>query len=127
MHGRLLIATALGLIVTAGPALAAAEQLWGQRFIDVMQDNTLSGETTGGAPFNMYFLPGGEVTYDDASGGRDHGRWRMDPDGDVCVQGRDHCFAVYIEGDRISWRDKAASGENVLRGGVADTFLKPRQ
>jgi hypothetical protein len=122
----------MGLVVSAAPALAAPEQLRGQRFIDVMQDNTLSGTTADGRPFNMYFLPGGEVTYDDASGSPDHGRWWMDPEGDVCVRWdgyepeRDHCFAVSVEGDHLLWRDKTAGGEDVLRGGVGDTFLKPR-
>ena len=74
-------------MIALAPALAhaAAEQLTGDRFIEVMQDNTLSGTTAGGAAYNLYFLPGGEVTYDDATGARDRGRWFMDPEGDVCV------------------------------------------
>jgi hypothetical protein len=131
MHARLAI-TVFCLMLPAMPASAAPEPLKGQRFIDVMSGNTLSGETVEGTPFNMYFLDGGEVTYDDASNARDHGRWWMDPDGDVCLRWegydrqRDRCFAVSVEGDHLFWRDKGASGEGVLRGGVGDTFLQPR-
>jgi hypothetical protein len=132
MHAGLIAFVASGLTISAASALAAPEQLKGQRFIDVMQDNTLSGTTAEGGRFNMYFLPGGEVTYDEASGSSDHGRWWMDPDGDVCVRWagydreRDHCFAVSVDGDHLLWQGKGGSGESVLRGGVGDTFLAPR-
>lgn len=119
-------------MISVAPALAAPEQLRGQRFIDVMEGNTLSGTTADGVAFNIYFLPGGEVTYDEASGSRDHGRWWMDPDGDVCVRWEgyasesDRCFAVSVDGDHLMWQGKGASGEDVLRGGVGDTFLQRR-
>ena len=82
MHLKRILAAVL-VAIAAGPA--AAEQLKGSRFIEVMQDNTLSGTTADGAAYNLYFLPGGEATYDDATGARDRGRWSMDADGDVCV------------------------------------------
>jgi hypothetical protein len=124
-------AWALAAIALA-PALAfaAAEQLKGSRFIEVMQDNTLSGTTEGGASYNLYFLPGGEVTYDDSTGARDRGRWSMDSDGDVCVSfeqvddGRAQCYRVEVDGRTVTWQGKA-DGQATLRGGVAESFLAP--
>jgi hypothetical protein len=114
-----------------GVAHAAAEPLKGSRFIEAMQDNSLSGTTADGAAYNLYFLPGGEVTYDDSTGVRAHGRWSMDPDGDVCVSfedvdaGRAQCYLVEVDGRSVTWRGKG-DGQAVLRGGVAESFLPPR-
>ena len=122
-----LVATALAPAL----AFAAAEQLKGSRFIEVMQDNTLSGTTEGGASYNLYFLPGGEVTYDDSTGARDRGRWSMDSDGDVCVSfeqvddGRAQCYRVEVDGRTVTWQGKAG-GQATLRGGVAESFLAPQ-
>jgi hypothetical protein len=125
--GLLTALTALGL---AAPALAAPEQLKGPRFIDVMSDNTLSGKTPDGADFNMYFLDGGGVTYEDSAGEHDRGRWLMDAEGAVCItwqgQSEEHCFKAFVDGDRVSWQGKSGSGEGTLRGGVGAGFLKPR-
>jgi hypothetical protein len=118
--------------IALAPALAfaAAEQLKGSRFIEVMQDNALSGTTEGGASYNLYFLPGGEVTYDDSTGARDRGRWSMDSDGDVCVSfeqvddGRAQCYRVEVDGRTVTWQGKA-DGQATLRGGVAESFLAP--
>ena len=121
-----LVATALAPAL----AFAAAEQLKGSRFIEVMQDNTLSGTTEGGASYNLYFLPGGEMTYDDSTGARDRGRWSMDSDGDVCVSfeqvddGRAQCYRVEVDGRTVTWQGKAG-GQATLRGGVAESFLAP--
>jgi len=119
--------------IALAPAVAdaAAEQLKGSRFIEVMQDNTLSGTTEGGAAYNLYFLPGGELTYDDSTGARDRGRWSMDPEGDVCVSfervedGRAQCYRVEVDGHTVTWHDKAG-GRATLRGGVAESFLGPQ-
>lgn len=119
-------------------ANAAPEQLKGIRFIDVMQGNTVSGTqgntvsgtTSSGAEFNLYFVAGGEVTYEDSSGARDRGRWQMDPDGDVCITWRErspdqeHCYRVSVDGDQVSWEGKEGSGEALLRDGVGSSFLK---
>lgn len=127
LPGLLVILAALGL---ATPSLAAPEELKGIRFIDVMSDNTLSGKTGSGTEFNMYFVDGGGVTYEDAAGKHERGRWEMDPDGDVCItwdgeSGQD-CFKVYVDGDRVSWEGKGGSGQGILRGGIGESFLKPR-
>jgi hypothetical protein len=127
---RILVAvSALGL---APPAQGAPEQLKGPRFIDVMSGNTLSGSTSSGAAFNMYFLEGGQVTYEDSAGERDRGRWLMDPDGDVCIKWqarnpeRESCYRVTVDGDKVTWKGKGGSGKALLRGSVGTTFLKLR-
>jgi fructose-1,6-bisphosphatase/sedoheptulose 1,7-bisphosphatase-like protein len=56
------------LVLAFGVALAAAlsaraEILQGDRFITAMKDNTVSGRTTAGTAYNLYFLPGGAVTH----------------------------------------------------------------
>jgi hypothetical protein len=128
--GLLGIVTALSALGLATPSFAAPEQLKGQNFIDVMSGNTLSGTTPSGAAFNMYFVDGGDVTYDDSSGEHDNGRWLIDPDGDVCITWRKHdpghqsCYLVTVDGDQLSWKGKGGSGEGLLRGGVGTSFLK---
>ena len=129
---RMLVAAVLAAIaLVPAVAEAAAAQLKGSRFIEVMQDNTLSGTTGGGAAYNLYFLPGGEVTYDDSTGARDRGRWSMDPEGDVCVSfdevdgGVAQCYRVEVDGRTLTWQGKAG-GKATLRGGVAESFLTPR-
>ena len=123
----------LALIALAPSAVQAEPQLLrGTRFLEVMQNNTLSGTTEGGASFNLYFLPGGAVTYDDSSGARDRGRWSLDSQGDVCVRfdqaddGREHCYQVEIDGRSVTWRGKSGDGQATLRGGVVESFLKPQ-
>jgi hypothetical protein len=111
-------------------AQAASQHIHGDQFITTMQGNTLSGKNSNGSAFNIYFLPGGEVTYNDATGVIDKGSWHLDKDGDVCVawqnsaDAQEGCFRVMIEGDKVSWNSKQGSDRGLLRGGVADTFLK---
>ena len=125
---RILVAM-LGLGL-ATPALAAPEQLKGMRFIDVMSGNTVSGTAASGAEYNMYFVDGGDVTYDDSKGVHDHGRWLTDSDGDVCIKwherdpDRQSCYQVTVDGDQVTWKGKGGSGEAMLRGGVGTSFLK---
>jgi uncharacterized Zn-binding protein involved in type VI secretion len=95
-----------------------------------MESNTLSGKTDAGHAFNIYFLPGGVVTYQDATGTRDSGSWHLDEAGDVCVswmypaEQKEGCFHVTIDGKKVAWEGKAESGRATLRGGVTDTYLK---
>lgn len=125
---RTLIWAVAAMLLAPVSAQAASEQLKGSRFIEVMQDNTLSGTTAGGAAYNLYFLPGGEVTYDDSAGARDHGHWSMDTDGDVCISfekidaGRAQCYQVQIDGRTVTWHGKSG-GRAHLRGDVAEGFL----
>jgi hypothetical protein len=110
--------------IGAGPQL-----LTGDEFITVMQNNTLSGTTAAGDAFNVYFLPGGAVTYRDARGARDSGTWHLDQDG-VCVDWRNPgdkaqgCFRVLVEGDRVTLQGPSGNSRATLRGGIAETFLK---
>lgn len=124
-----LVAIALVQAVAPAPARAEGERLTGSRFIDVVGNNTLSGTTPSGAAYNLYFLPGGLVTYDDSTGARERGHWSLDADGDVCVRfpaDQDaRCFAVEMDGRNLSWRGKSGDGEATLRGGVTESFLEP--
>jgi hypothetical protein len=121
---------ALTILGLATSSLAEPEELKGMRFIDVMSDNTLTGTTASGATYNLYFLDGGEVTYEDSSGERERGHWLTDPDGDVCItwdgKSEQRCFKAFVDGDRVSWRGKSGSGEATLRGGVGTGSLRPR-
>jgi hypothetical protein len=51
-------------------------------------------------------------------------------DGDFCVawqnpaDAQEGGFRVLIEGDKVLWHSKQDSDRGLLRGGVADTFLK---
>ena len=114
----------------ASAAAAGPEALRGDRFITVMQNNTLSGATAGGARYDMYFLPGGLVTYRDSTGADDRGRWRIDGDGDVCIawtgSDQETCFRVTLDGETVSWEGKSGSGRGRLRGGITDGTLAAR-
>ena len=121
--------------VLAAPmaAHADAQHIYGDQFITTMQSNTLSGKNANGSAFNIYFLPGGEVTYDDQTGVTDKGSWHLDKDGDVCVawrnpsEAKEGCFRVSADGEKVLWHGKQGSLRGSLRGGVTDTFLKAKQ
>jgi hypothetical protein len=55
----------------------------------------------------------------------------MDSDGDVCIgfekvdAGRAQCYRVEVDGRTVIWRGKAG-GKASLRGGVAESFLRPQ-
>jgi len=121
----------LVLLAVSSPAIAAPQVVRGDQFVTMVRSNTISGTTTAGGAFNVYFLEGGVVTYEDAKGTRDQGTWRIDKDGDVCVawqnpdDRKEGCFRVTVDGSKVSWVGKAGSGRASLRGGVSDMFLKP--
>ena len=115
------------------PAPAAAEPQpvrWGN-FVTMMQGNTLSGTTAAGTVFNMYFIAGGNATYQEVGGTRDFGTWHLDKEGDVCVVWKNSpdsangCFHVTVDGSKVAWEGKDTGGSGMLRGGVTETFLKP--
>lgn len=120
----------LALAATIAPAFAEPQPLHWDQFMSMMQSNTLSGTNDAGHGFNIYFLPGGAVTYQDASGTRDSGSWRLDEAGDVCVtwqhpaEHKEGCFEVTIDGNKIAWEGKPGSARGTLRGGVTDTYLQ---
>ncbi len=120
---------AFGVALTAAALPARAQILQGDRFITAMKDNTVSGKTGSGTAYNLYFLPGGMVTYSDAAGHRDSGSWRLDQVGDVCVSWHGDaalptgCYRVTATGRSLSWWNKSARGGDTLRGAVTNAFL----
>lgn len=113
------------------PAAAEPQTVrWGD-FVTMMQGNTLSGTTAAGTVFNMYFIAGGNATYQEVGGARDFGTWHLDKDGDVCVAWKNSpdsangCFHVTVDGSKVAWEGKDTGGSGTLRGGVTETFLKP--
>jgi hypothetical protein len=103
---------------------------WGE-FVTIMQGNTLSGTTAAGTIVNLYFLPGGNASYEEVGGTRGQGTWQLDKDGDVCVAWKNSpenpggCYRVTIDGSKVAWESKDAKGGGTLRGGITETFLKP--
>jgi hypothetical protein len=124
------ILIAVAVVATVAPAAAEPQKVRGSQFITMMQGNTLSGTDAKGAPFNIYFLPGGAATYDAGAGARDSGNWHLDKDGDVCVawqnpaDRQEGCFNVTVDGSKVNWEGKAGSGRATLRGGVTNMLLK---
>jgi len=120
---------AFGVALTAAALPARAQILQGDRFITAMKDNTVSGKTASGTACNLYFLPGGMVTYSDADGHRDSGSWRLDRVGDVCVSWHGDaalptgCYRVTANGRSLSWWNKSARSGETLRGAVTNAFL----
>ena len=125
----LTLAAAMVLLVSQ----AQAERLHGDNFISVMQGNTLSGKTQMGVNYSVFFLPGGEVSYQDQTGRIDKGNWSIDPDGDVCIKWRppsnlaNDCFRVDINGRKVSWTGKTGSGHGGLRGEVVPMDMAKSQ
>ena len=120
---------AFGVALTAAALPARAQILQGDRFITAMKDNTVSGKTASGTAYNLYFLPGGMVTYSDADGHRDSGSWRLDRVGDVCVSWHGDaalptgCYRVTANGRSLFWWNKSARSCVTLRGAVTNAFL----
>jgi hypothetical protein len=125
----LILALAFGVVISAATLPARAEILQGDRFITAMKDNTVSGRTAAGAAYNLYFLPGGTVTYSDAVGHRNSGSWRLDRVGDVCISWRGDtalptgCYRVRADGRSLAWWNKSTRSDELLRGAVINAFL----
>jgi hypothetical protein len=136
---KLLNAVAIAFLLISSMTLlissmtASAADVRGDQFITEMDGNTLSGTNASGLAFNLYFLAGGQVTYTNVAGARVNGTWHLDQNGDVCIQwprpvdAMAGCFRMSIDGDTVIWRSAKASGRGVLRGNVADSFLKRQQ
>ena len=120
----------LAVAAAATPAAAEPQAVRGDQFIAMMNGNTLSGTTAAGTAFNLYFLPGGSATYQDATGARDSGSWHLDESGDVCVawqnpaEQQEGCFRVTVDGGKVTWEGKEGGGRATLRGGITETLLK---
>jgi len=126
------LVVAVSVTLSAAALPARAQILQGDRFITAMKDNTVSGTTSSGTVYNLYFLPGGTVTYRDTGGRRDSGSWRLDRVGDVCMSWHRAdavpagCYRVTTKGSSLSWWSKSASGGDTLRGTVTNAFLIAR-
>jgi hypothetical protein len=131
MKNLTILGVALATVMLASQA--GAEQLRGDNFISVMQGNTLSGKSQMGVNYNVYFLPGGDVSYQDQSGRIDKGKWSIDKDGDVCVKWTspsnlaNDCYKVDVDGRKVSWQGKTGSGHAGLRGEVAPMDMAKSQ
>lgn len=122
---------ALPIMAVAAGAIADPRPVrWGE-FVTIMQGNTLSGKNVAGKIVNLYFLPGGNASYEEEGGARGRGTWQLDKDGDVCVAWENSpenpggCYRVTIDGDKVAWEGKDTKGGGTLRGGITETFLKP--
>lgn len=127
----IILAMAVATVLLA--TQAHAEPLVGDNFISVMKGNTLSGTSQMGMKYNIYFLPGGEVSYQDSGGRVDKGNWTIDPDGDVCIKWKppsnlaNDCYKVDIDGTKVSWKGKTGAGHAGLRGEVAPMDMAKSQ
>jgi hypothetical protein len=115
----------LAAVVLSAPiaAHAASQHIQGDQFITAMDGNTLSGKNADGSAFNIYFLPGGEVTYTDKAGVTDKGTWHLDQDGDVCVAWQnpaDAQEAAFVFGPTAKrWSGRASKAATVARFAAA--------
>ena len=124
---------ASAFLVAAPMAPADAVLLSGTRFVEAMKDNTVAGRTADGTTYNIYFVEGGLVTYRDAQGRQDSGRWRIDSSGSVCLQWNaattpgSGCFRVSVDGRRMTWSGQRSDLHAVLRGSVTSAYLQSRR
>lgn len=116
-----------GFMLCCSPSpLTAAEKLVGTQFMSVMNGNTLAGVNQSGDNFKAYFLPGGQVTYEDETGFKTQGPWRVAEDGSICLTlpglwkslDEERCVTVMLEGREMSWRGKEGSGRAKLMGTI---------
>ena len=110
------------ITISLASIAAHAEVLHGDAFVTAMNGNTLSGKAADGAEFHVFFLPGGEVTYEDTTGKREYGTWAFDNEGDVCVtwvqpvKKEAGCYRVHAEGPVVTWEGKAGTKQSGLHG-----------
>ena len=118
----LIVPTTLALL---GGVPADAKTLHGDEFITAMDGNTLSGKGADGIPFNIYFLPGGQLTIRQGSALPTYGHWAIDESGDVCVKWAKGviadagCFRIDLDGNKMTWSNKNGTHTGGLLGGVA--------
>jgi hypothetical protein len=111
---------------------AEAETLRGDAFITAMDGNTLSGKDDQGVVYDLYFLPGGAATYQDANGKVRSGSWHLDNSGDVCVmwiqpvKKDDGCYRVSLEDGQATWSSKDGTHKGGLLGGVSEFSVKKK-
>jgi hypothetical protein len=110
-----------------GLSVARAEPL-----VEILKDNTVSGHTASGVPYNLYFLEGGQVTYADGDGHRDSGIWHVGERDEVCLRWQsagtpgEGCSRVTIDGRDMTWADGDGEFRSILRGTVTPEYLETR-
>ena len=120
----LFVSSILTLAVLGMPA--AARTLLGSEFVEAIKDNTIAGKSASGMPYHLYFVEGGLLTYTDAGGHQDRGTWRIEENGDVCLEWRTSnapvsgCYRVAVNGDQMTWARADTKVQFVLQGGVTD-------
>jgi hypothetical protein len=129
--GPLWMVLLFGALLFVSSLTGAAADMRGDQFITLTDGNALSGTDSAGSAFSLYFLPGGEVTYVGPAGGEVYGTWDLDKDGDVClrlphrVDAMNGCFAITVNGAKVTWRAKHLPGSAQRRGSVVETFIRP--
>ena len=116
------------LVLTVGlPAMSPAEAGQDVSFVTATNGNTLTGISSHGTRYYIYFLSGGSVTYRSTNGDRDTGAWHLDDNGNVCVSWRNlnpplssGCYKVGFDGHTTHWSSKSTSLRLTLRGFVED-------
>lgn len=121
---KITFVVAAALLFTATSAFAQSRQVKGSEFVTIMKGNTLSATSNAGVEYKAYFIGGGIATYEDENGKRDHGKWRINSNDEVCVtwntiaEGQERCARVYENGNELVWKGEHISGEGKLLGTV---------
>ena len=109
--------------ITAVTGQPETEVLKGTKFITVVNSNTMLGKTKTGTEFLAYFISGGIVGYEDKTGKKDTGTWRMREDGAVCITwigplaGEERCAIVKMKGRILKFEGNTRFGQVKLLGG----------
>jgi hypothetical protein len=118
------------IAVLAIPGTSSAADLRGDEFITTVDGNTISGNAATGLAFDLYFLPGGHVTYSSLGRANVSGTWQLDRDGNVCIKwpqrvaALEGCFRMSFDGDTVIWRNRSVSGRGMLRSGAVESASK---
>lgn len=121
---RLIALLVMFLPIAPNGAFADSQQVKGSEFVTIMNGNTLLATNKAGVKFKAFFVSGGIATYEDETGARDQGSWRIRDDQEVCVtwkkieDGKERCARVFSGGGELTWKGDNISGEGKLMGGV---------
>lgn len=121
---RLVASLIMFLPMASIGAFAEAKQVKGSEFVTIMNGNTLHATNKAGVKFKAFFVSGGMASYEDETGARDQGSWRIRDDQEVCVtwkkieEGKERCARVFANGGELTWKGDNISGEGKLMGGV---------
>ena len=126
---RTFLAFLVALVATSTLAWSGeSNRLRGTQFIGLVKEKTLSGETTAGVKFHIFFLRGGAVTYEDERGRKDNGKWRVTKRDAVCVRwkrmfkGAERCAYAYFRNGKLTYRGAIGMGTVNLLAYIAEGF-----